>query len=186
MIWCKMGIQSGITDQQQSRLLAQAVSHRCGARSVNRETRKALGKSSPTTLVEPHAATRRQSRNSTQSIGLKSGMNHMCLPFGRMFDGSLFLCCQRTSDPISKVSTFARVQFLGVTWLSHSGLCDVPLPTQPLCGLTQLGAQVGKNAATDVLQLDPFEVVPGALIRVQIGRATPQALPMNSFLRSGQ
>ena len=81
-IWCKMDLQVRFSDQQQSCPLAQAVSHRCGACSVNREMRKAPGEFPLTVLVDAHAAKRRQLCNSAQLSGPGSGLNLIALPLG--------------------------------------------------------------------------------------------------------
>ena len=37
-------------------------------------------------------------------------------------------------------------------------------------GTAQLDAQLGEIATTAVLELDPLEIVPDALVRVEVGR----------------
>ena len=114
-IWCKMGLQARFTDQQQSCPLAQAVSYRCEACSVNREMRKAPGESlsnsryGPRTGVAPGAgaADRARRRQDLRVLGELGGLRvAFCsariwpephtLAFGTSVRRLHISCCQRT------------------------------------------------------------------------------------------
>jgi hypothetical protein len=60
---------------------------------------------------------------------------------------------------------------------------DVALTAQALLGPTQFQAQFGQIGAAAVLELDALQVVPDALIRVQLGRIARQALQMQALGR---
>ena len=61
---------------------------------------------------------------------------------------------------------------------------DLALVPQPLFGPAQLEAQLRQIATTAVLELDPLEIVPDALVRVEIGRIAGQALQMHPLRRA--
>jgi hypothetical protein len=52
---------------------------------------------------------------------------------------------------------------------------------QRLCGLAQLAAELWQIATADVLEFDLLEVVPDALIRVQVGCIARQAFQMDAL-----
>lgn len=65
-----------------------------------------------------------------------------------------------------------------------AGANDVPFVTQTLACADHLVAEVGEVTAADIGQLDPLELVPDALVGVQIGRIPRQVLQMQPLGRS--
>ncbi len=68
-----------------------------------------------------------------------------------------------------------------VAGLPDTGPDDVRLVTQPFLGFAQFAAQMIKVVTTDVPELDPFEVLPDALVGVEIRRIAGQAFQVNTF-----
>ena len=68
--------------------------------------------------------------------------------------------------------------------MTGAGADDVALVAQAFARVDHLEAQVGQVAAADIGQLDPLEVVPDPLRRVQVRRIPRQALQPQPLGRS--